>query len=202
MLHKIGVLFVSIALLIFPVSLTAQEDFVVSETEIFSIEHPENWIISDLVAGQALITAANSQRLADQLNETTIDDVLSGEQGYLIYLIPTEYLTTIETTDTTPQEFIAAIRDLVMTTDDGSLSFGEPEVVAFDEREIGIISFSDSEAVVDGYYLAYHQDDITIIPLIIAHRGELAELEDVAFDMLASFQLKVSAEELLESVNQ
>jgi len=188
-------------LMMTPAALMAQDDFVVfvSDDETFSIEHPEGWVISDLVAEGAAITATNSPRLVDQLNSAIIDDFQSGEQALMLFFIPTDLFSSTGVPfkqDVTPEEFIAAIRDLVMSSDDGSLTFNEPEVVFFDERPIGIIQFSDSEAVADGYYLAWDSDGIVVIALVIAYRDELEDFEGVAFDMLASFQLMISAEDL------
>jgi hypothetical protein len=187
--------------LMFPAALMAQEDFVVyvSEDEAFSIEYPEGWIISDLVAERALIVASNSPRLAEEMVGGNVNSVAAGEQAHLIFLVPTDLFAGISedlSPDAAPQDFIAAVSELVMSSDDGSLTFGEPDVILFDEREIGIIPYSDSEAIVDGYYLAWDNDGVTSIVVVMAHSGELSEFEAIAFDMLASLQVMISAEDL------
>jgi hypothetical protein len=199
-----------------PMLVMAQdEDLEMEEYEdedgAFSLSHPVGWaVLLDEEEGALMI--ANSEETLEAMSSEEDLEIAEGQFGVVIFFFPADLLAMmgvdqelLASEETTPEEIAEAVITLFMEMegeeeDEDSPVFGEPELLELDEEtSIAAVPYAVESQNLEGAYFFYEVGDgVYALGIAAAPTGEFADNEEALGAILASLELNLSAEDLME----
>jgi len=177
-----------------------------------TISHPADWLISDLNQQEevlliVLISFANNENLLERIIDADFE-MHPGDKGGFILGMPEAFMSAfgfdMDDDSLTPRTIAAGFVELFLQDDESvDWDYGEPDTIQLlDQPVIGFVPVTNAEANIEGIFYYYRHDGFVVIGIIQAYTDEYDEaFQEIAVDMVLSFESSISAEEAIEGLS-